>query len=43
MRQTGEWQATFDHPLHLYVDGERVGDVSALRVEVVPDALVVHA
>ncbi len=43
MQSTGEWHATFDPPLHLYVDGVRVGDVRDLRVEVVPDALVVHA
>ena len=40
---TGEWQVTFERPLRLYLDGQRVGDVRDLRIEVVPDALTVHA
>lgn len=43
MQSTGEWHTTFARPLHLYVDGECLGDVRDLRIEVVPDALVVHA
>ncbi len=43
LRSVGEWQATFDRPLHLFVDGQQVGDVRDLRIEVVPDALTLHA
>lgn len=39
----GEWTATFERPMQLYIDGQRVGDVRDLRIEVVPDALTVHA
>ncbi len=40
---TGEWHATFDPPLRVFVDGARLNAVHELRIEVVPDALIVHA
>jgi hypothetical protein len=43
MQSAGEWHTTFDRQLHLFVDGKRVGDVRDLRIEVVPDALTLHA
>jgi len=40
---TERWAATFSRPLDVYVDGHRVGRVSDLAIEVLPDALIVHA
>jgi diacylglycerol kinase family enzyme len=43
VQSTATWHATFDRPLRLFVDGKRNGVVRDLRIEVVPDALTVHA
>lgn len=40
-RQTREWSAVFQRPLACWVDGDRLGRFSEVRVEVVPDCLVV--
>jgi hypothetical protein len=39
--RAGSWE--FERPLDVVVDGRSVGRASALSVEVVPDAAVVHA
>jgi YegS C-terminal NAD kinase beta sandwich-like domain len=41
-RQAREWTSTFQRPLSCWVDGERLGRCSSVRVEVVPDCLVVY-
>lgn len=43
LQSTATWHATFDRPLRLFIDGQPVGDARDLRVDVVADALVVHA
>ena len=43
LNSTERWQATFSRPLDVYVDGHRVARVSDLAIEVLPDALIVHA
>jgi hypothetical protein len=43
VRSTDAWRTEFDHPVGLWIDGERRGDVRVLEVTVVPDALIVLA
>jgi hypothetical protein len=40
VRQTSTWATTFDEPTPVWLDGERVGEVVELTVQVEPDALV---
>ena len=40
---TSSWTASFVRPLHVYVDGQRVGRTASVAIHVRPDALIVHA
>lgn len=41
--RTAEWQASFDHPRSVRIDGVNRGRFNSVRVELVPDAFVVVA
>ena len=43
VRSTGEWHHRFERPMRLWIDGERIGTVRDLRIEVQPDALTLYA